>query len=249
MMNIVVAMKQVPDLQQIRIRNRKPVFDGVQYTFGSLDKNALEAGVQLKKAMGGKVIVLCVGSEDLEDTVKEALAAGGDEAVLIADDEYTNLDSQQTAILIAEGIKKIEDVGIVLFGEGSGDNYSSQVIGRVGELLEWPQVCYVNEISANGNSIIATRSLEESIEKVEVEMPVVVSVVAEINQIPIPPVSQILKAGRKPKEVLEAMDIEVELPLEAISIISRLAPENNRRGVIVNSVDELMNALKSENVI
>ncbi|HHW60566.1 MAG TPA: electron transfer flavoprotein beta subunit/FixA family protein, partial [Syntrophomonadaceae bacterium] len=91
-MNIVVAMKQIPDLQQIRIRNREPVMDDVPLTLGNIDKNALEAGVNLKEALDGKVIALSVGNEDLEDTIKEALAAGADEAFLIADDELEDLD-------------------------------------------------------------------------------------------------------------------------------------------------------------
>jgi electron transfer flavoprotein beta subunit len=82
-MNIVVAMKQIPDLQQIRIRNRKPVFDDVPMTLGAIDKNALELGVSIKENLGGKVTVLSAGNEDLEDTIKEALAAGADEAFLI----------------------------------------------------------------------------------------------------------------------------------------------------------------------
>lgn len=248
-MNIVVAMKQIPDLQQIRIRNREPVMDDVPLTLGNIDKNALEAGVNLKEALDGKVIALSVGNEDLEDTIKEALAAGADEAFLIADDELEDLDSAQVAVLLAAAVQEIDDVGLILFGEGSGDNYSGQVVGRVAELLDLPQVGYAKFIEANGDVLTIVRSLEDSEETVEVSLPVVVSVVADINEARIPSVTQILKAGKKPKEVLEKDDLDVEIPEAMIETLSNLAPETSRKGTVVKSVDELIEALKAENLI
>jgi electron transfer flavoprotein beta subunit len=248
-MNIVVAMKQVPDLSQIRIRKRQPVFDEPNYTFGSLDKNALEAAVQLKESSGGKVIVLAVGSAELENTVKEALAAGGDEAFLFADDEFADLDGSQTANLLAAGIRKLEDVGLVLFGEGSGDNYSGQVFGRVGELLGWPQAGYARSVRLEGNSVIVERSLEDCVETVKMAVPAIVSTVAEINQIPIPTVPQILKAGKKPKETLDATDLENKILPASVKVLSSLAPENERKGVRLKSAAELVSALKAENLL
>lgn len=85
-------MKQIPDLQQIRISNRRPVLQDVPLTFGGIDKSALEAAVVLKESLGEvKVWVLSAGSEELEDTVKEALAAGGDEAYLVIDNPWLGL--------------------------------------------------------------------------------------------------------------------------------------------------------------
>lgn len=134
-MNIVTAIKQVPDIQQIRIKNRAPVMDGVPFTIGKIDKNALEAGLQLKEATDSKLIVVSAGNDELEETVKEALAAGADEAFLVIDDQLGDFESAQTAAVLAAAIRKIDDVGVLLFGEGSSDNYSGQVSSRVAELL------------------------------------------------------------------------------------------------------------------
>jgi len=99
-MNIVVAMKQIPDLQQIRIRNRQPVLDDVPMGFGNIDKNALEAGVILKEKLGeGKVVVVSVGNPEVEETIKEALAAGADEGFLVIDDEQATLESEPGSLL------------------------------------------------------------------------------------------------------------------------------------------------------
>jgi electron transfer flavoprotein beta subunit len=140
-MNIVVAMKQIPDLQQIRISNRRPVLEDVPLTFGSIDKSALEAAVVIRESSGEeKVLVLSAGTEELEDTIKEALAAGGDEACLIIDESLAEADSSMIAQVLAAGIKQLDNVDLILFGEGSGDNYSGQVGSRVARLLGLPQV-------------------------------------------------------------------------------------------------------------
>lgn len=247
-MNIVVAMKQTPDLQQIRIRDRNPVLEGVPFNFGSLDKNALEAAVDLKDAAGGKIIALAIGNSDLEDTIKEALAAGADEAYLLCDDAFGNHDSAQTAILIAESLKNIEDIGIVLFGEGSGDNYSGQMPGRVAELAGLPLLGYAKSLQLDGSTITAICSLEDCEETIKADAPVVISVVADINEVRIPAVTQILKAGKKPKEILDADDLKIELPAATVATLSSLAPESNRKRIVVKTTEELLAALKAENL-
>jgi electron transfer flavoprotein beta subunit len=244
-MNIVVAMKQIPDLQQIRIRDRQLVLDDVPLTFGDIDKNALEAGVQLKEALGGKVIVVAAGSEALEDTIKEALAAGADEASLIIHEGLQNAESAINAELIAQAVRSLDDVGIIIFGEGSGDNYSGQVGSRVAGILGLPQAAYVKSLTVNGNTAMVVRSLEDCEEVLEAQLPLVVTVLADINEPRIPSVTQILKAARKPKEVLN-------LPLPTggkIETLSSLAPEMQRKQTAVNNVDELIRVLKAEGLV
>jgi len=241
-MNIVVAMKPIPDLRQIRLRNRQPVLEGVALTFGNIDKNALEAGVLLKEALGANLIVVSVGSEELEDTIKEALAAGADEAYLVVDDKLEEMDSYKSARLIADTIQKIDDVGIILFGEGSGDNYSGQVSSRVAEILDLPQAGYVQSIDIHGTTATVTRALEDSEELLEADLPLVVSVLADINQPRIPSVSQILKAGRKPQEI-----VELDIPGDSlIDTISNLAPEMKRKQIEVESIEKLLKILEDE---
>lgn len=249
-MNIVVAMKQIPDLQQIRIRNRKPVFEDVPMTMGAIDKNALEVGVSIKESQGGKVTVLSAGSEDLEDTVKEALAAGADEAFLVIDESLATAGSDVIAMTLAAAVKKMEAADLIIFGEGSGDNYSGQVGSRVAAILDWPQVGYVSSLELNGNLLRAARSLEDGEEIIEVNLPAVVMVISGINEPRIPSVTQILKAGKKPKEVLELDDLDLQMPAEAqVVSLSNLAPESERKQAVLKTVDELVQALKNENII
>lgn len=249
-MNMVVAMKQIPDLQQIRMRNRQPVLEGVPLTLGVIDKNALEAAVNIKEMQGGKVIALSAGNEEVEDTIKEALAAGADEAFLILDDQLEDAGSEIIAGVLAAAIKRIEEVEIILFGEGSGDNYSGQVGSRVAEILGLPQVGYASAIEVIGKTVRVTRSLEDGEEVLDVALPAVITVVADINEPRIPSVTQILKAGKKPKEILTADDLNMKLQDKVkVITVSNLAPESQRKQVAVGSVNELVQALKSENLI
>jgi electron transfer flavoprotein beta subunit len=245
-MNIVVAMKQIPDVRQIRIRNRQPVLEGVPLTFGSIDKNVLELGVSLKEAQGsGKVIVVSAGSEELQDTIKEALAAGADEAYLVIDDKLEQADGAVIAHVLAETIKKIDDVDLILCGEGSGDNYSGQAASRIAELLDLPQVGYASAVEIQNGTSRVTRSLEDGEEVLEVPLPLVVTVVADINQPRIPSVTQILKAGRKPQEIWELADLGIE-PGAAVETVSNLAPELQRQRVVVKSNEEFTQVLQAE---
>jgi len=249
-MNIVVAMKQIPDLQQIRIRNRQPVFDDVPLTLGNIEKNALEAGVILRDELGGKVTILSAGNEDLEDTIKEALAAGADEALLVIDDSLDGAESSIVARVLAAAVKQMEEKPeLILFGEGSGDNYSGQVGSRVAQILNLPQVSFASSIEIKGDRAVVTRSLEDGEEVVETTLPAVVAVLADINEPRIPSVTQILKAGKKPKEVLEMDELNMEAEKAKVATISNLAPEMERKRVVVKSVDELLQALTAEGFV
>ena len=246
-MNVVVAMKQVPDLKMIRIRDRRPLLEDVPFMMGEIDRSALEAGADLREALKGKLIVLSAGTEPLEDTVKEALAAGADEAILILDEALRDGESALVAQVLAAALARMPDVGIVLFGEGSADNYSGQVMARVAEILSWPQVGYAREIRIEGGVAQITRSLEDCEELLEVPLPVAVSVVAEIRQPKTPSVTGILRAGRKPKTLWNLADLGIRLN-ESVPVrtISRLAPVSSRLGQVIGSVDELVEIVKAK---
>ncbi len=248
-MNIVVAMKQIPDLQQVRIKNRKPVLQDVPLTFGNIDRNALEAGVLIKEQFGGSVTVVAAGKEGLEDTVKEALAAGADQAYLIICDAQEETESSVSAELLAKATQQLGSVDLILCGEGSGDNYSSQVGSRLAELLDLPQVGYVEKIEIADGKVLATRSLEDGQEVIEVALPAVLTVVADLNQPRIPSVTQILKAGKKPRTVVSVKELLGDVPAPKVMTLSNLAPEIERKRTRVANADELVQKLRAEGLL
>jgi electron transfer flavoprotein beta subunit len=260
-MDIIVCMKQVVDLQQIRIKRdtREPVLEGAPFVFGQFEKNALEEAVQLKEKYGGKIIALALGNAKLKDLIIEALAMGADEALMLTDPAFAGGAAAGTAQALAAAIRKIGKFDLVLMGEGSADNYSGQVIGRVAELLDLPQVTYVRELSVEGSRVRATRDLEDALEVVEAELPVVVSVTSELNTPRLPPLTAILKASKKPIATWSPADLslapdKIGANAAVVKMLSNLAPEQERKQVLFEgdvdkAVDELVKALKKEGAL
>jgi electron transfer flavoprotein beta subunit len=258
--NIVVCLKQIPDLVYIRVKDRKPILEGAPLIFGEMDRNALEEAVRIKeKVEGTKVIAVAMGGTKLKEGIKGALAIGADEAVLLTDPLLANSDTAVTARALAKAIEKIGGYDLILCGEGSTDNYSGQVGPRLAELLNLPQITYVRKLEINGNKIRAVRNMEESFEVVEAEMPVLVTVANEINQPRLALLKDILKAGRKPVKELKTADLglsgdEVGMKGSVREIVSNLAPEQARKHVIFEGdlkdvVENLVNALTKEGVL
>jgi len=257
-MNIVVCMKQVVDLQQIRIKRdtREPVLEGLPVLFGDMDKNALEEAVRLKEKHGGKVTVLSVGSAKLKETVLEALAMGADEALIVIDPVCDGSDSAATAVVLAESVRKIGQYDVILAGEGSADNYSGQTGSRLAEILGIPQITYVRELTIEGNTITATRDMEGALEVVQATTPLIISVTSEINKPRRAPLTQILRASRKPLNVctLKDLGIPIEKATPVVQILRNIAPEQERKHIIFEgepdeTVAKLTEALRKEGAI
>ncbi|MGB5933369.1 MAG: electron transfer flavoprotein subunit beta/FixA family protein [Anaerolineae bacterium] len=249
-MQIVVCLKQIPDLQQIRIKRdtREPVLEGVPLLLGDMDKNALEEAVRIVEQRGGKVTALALGSPKLRDTIKEALAMGADEALLLIDPAFADSDTMTTAKILAKAIEKRE-YDLILCGEGSTDNYSGQVPSRLAEILGLPQVTYVRQLEFTEGGLRATRDMEEALEIVEVSLPALVSVTSEINEPRLPSLIQILKAAKKPLQEWTSEDLafsahEVGKEASSLEVISNLAPEQERKNITLEGeVDEVVEQL------
>lgn len=259
-MNIIVCMKQIPDLQQIRIKERKPILEGAPLIFGDMDKNALEEAVRIKEKLGeGKITALALGPAKLKDGIKEALAIGADEAVLLLDPAFAGSDTVATVNALAKAIQKIGEFDLILCGEGSTDNYSGQVGPRLAEMLDLPQITYVRELEIQDGKIKAVRNMEESFEVVEADLPALVTVANEINEPRLASLRQILQAARKPVQTWTPADLglaedEVGGKGAVIEVLSNLAPEEERKQVVFSGeldemIDSLVDALTKEGVL
>jgi electron transfer flavoprotein beta subunit len=259
-MDIIVCIKQNVDMKQIRIKKdtREAVLEGLPLLFGDMDKNALEEAVRLKeKAGSGKVTALALGSTKLKDTIKDALAAGADEAVILVDPLFNNLDARGKAVVLAKAIQKIGKFDVLMVGEGSTDNYSGQVGPRLAELLDLPALTYVKQLEFANGKMKATRNMEESFEIVESMLPALVAVTSGINEPRIPSLMQILKAARKPLQEWNATALGMsttDLGQNEINLLSNLAPVELRKkvvyeGKVEENVENLVNSLIKEGVL
>jgi len=259
-MDIVVCMKQVPDLQQIRIKERKPVLEGVPLLWGDLDKNAIEEAAKIKEKLGdAKITVVAKGSEKLQQGILEPLAMGADEAVLLTDPAFQGSDSMGTARVLAKAIEKIGDYDLIILGEGSTDNYSGLVGSALAELLDLPEITYVRELDIEDGKVKAVRNVEESFEVVEADLPVLLTVAQEINEPRLPKFMAIRKAGAKPRHEWGPADIglsadKVGKNALSVEVLSNLAPEQDRKNIILEGdldekIDTLVDALIKEGVL
>jgi electron transfer flavoprotein beta subunit len=245
---------------RIRPETREPVLEGLPVLLGEFEKNALEAAIQLKEAdESTKVTVLASGSAKLKDTIKEALAMGADEAVLLIDPAFEGADAGGSARLLAVAIEKLGDVDLVLLGEGSDDEYSGQVPSRIAELLSVPQMTYVRELEVlDGGRVRGMQDFEEELVTVEADLPALVSVTSELNEPRLPPLTAILKAASKPVHQWSAADLGVTAETVGagaamLEVLSNLAPEQSRKGILYEDVEEgvteLVKALRHEGVL
>lgn len=259
-MDIVVCMKQMPDLQQIRIKERKPILENVPLVWGDLDKNAIEEAALIKEKVGeAKITVVAKGSEKLQQGILEPLAMGADEAVLLTDPAFEGSDSMGTAKVLAKAIEKIGAYDLVILGEGSTDNYSGLVGSTLAELLNLPEITYVRELNIENGKVTAVRNMEESFEVVEANLPVVITVAQEINEPRLPKFMAIRKAGAKPRHEWGPADIglsadEVGENAVSVDMLSNLAPEQDRKNIILEGgldeqIDALVDALIKEGVL
>ncbi len=258
-MDIAVCVKTNPDLQLVRVKDRVPVLEAVPYKVGDLEKNALEAALQLRDAAGGGRIVavtVAQGDRKVRETIKEALAIGADEAVIVSDPALDDTDQAGAALALARALEKSGPFDLVLFGEGSTDGYSGQVPSRVAELLDLPEIGYARSLEAGGAGLRAERSMGESLETLETPLPVAVTVVSEINEPRIPSLMSIMKAGKKPVAELTLADLALDAAAVAPrrAVKSNLAEEQSRKRVLFDGepaaqAEALVNALVAEGVL
>jgi electron transfer flavoprotein beta subunit len=197
-MNIIVCAKQVVDVSEMKIdpNTKKPVLQGVPQKISDIDKNAMEEAIKIKDKHGGKITVLTVGSSDAKERIKELLAMGADEGVLVvAPEKY---DYHMVTSLLAEAIKKIGEYDLILCGEASIDMFSGQVGPQLAGLLNIPQITYAQKIDAEKDKIIADRNMGDKAVTTESSYPVLVTVTKEINEPRLPSLMQILAAANKP---------------------------------------------------
>jgi len=254
--DIVVCVKTNPDLQMVRIKDREAVTEAVPYKIGDLEKNALEAAVVMRDAVGGKVVALCLAEGDRKaaEDIKVALAMGADEAVVIDDPALAAPDQAAVAAALAAAVRKLGACDLLLCGEGSSDNYTGQVGARVAELLGLPQIGYARKVEAVDGAVRCERSMDDMIETLEAPLPAVVTVVSEVNEPRIPGLMQIMKAKSKPLQVWSAADLGLDAPAPVREIVSNLAEEQDRKHILFDGsaaeqADAFVNALIKEGVL
>ncbi len=250
-MNIVVCVKFTPDAGDIETRPDDSIsLERAEWIIGGFDLQAIEAGVKLAEATGGKVTALTAGPRQINNSKlkKDVLSRGPDELVMIVDDALKDADTYTTAQVLAQAIRGLGKVDLVLCGEGSADLYFQQVGLQVGEMLDLPTLNAISKIEAApgaGEAVRIERSLEEETEVLEVPLPAVLSVTTDIAQPRLPTMKEILKASKKVIIERTLADIGIQEVKPRVQVVSTHAPKRKQRKqlMIEGSPEEAARAL------
>lgn len=182
-MHVVVCIKQVPGTTKVAINpeTNTLIRDGVEAIINPFDENALEAALALKDKAGARVTVICMGPPQAETALRESLARGADDVVLLCDRAFAGSDTWATSYALAQGIRKLDKVDMVLCGKQAIDGDTAQVGPGIAEFLQWPVVTYVRKIDLDGGKVRLERVFEDGYEKIEAQLPVVCTIVKEMN--------------------------------------------------------------------
>ncbi len=253
-MRIAVCVKHSVDETELKLDpSGRPQLAGAAGKMSTFDKNAVEEGLRLKAAHTGEVVIFMVGTPASKKTLKEALAMGADRGALVLADPLA-VDSLRTADMLAAAIRKGGPFDVVLCSEGSSDTYSGQVPPMLGELLGVPYAGYARKVVVNGQTARIERSLEDSVEILDVPVPFAASVVSEINEPRYPTLIQIMQAGKKPVEEMDGEELAPPGAYRQASVVSMSAQPSTRKHVMIEgSPDEaaakLVDALMKEGVL
>ncbi|NLC53851.1 MAG: electron transfer flavoprotein subunit beta/FixA family protein [Firmicutes bacterium] len=183
-MKIIVMIKQVPETSDVKMDEQSGtmVREGVESIINPLDLYAVETGIKLKEQYGGQVVAITMGPPKAEKALREALAMGCDEGILISGKEFAGSDTVATAYVLAQAIKMVGDYDLVLAGERATDGDTGQVGPGVAALLNLPLSTYTSSIvDLVDKTITVERLTEEGYEVLELPMPALLTVVKEIS--------------------------------------------------------------------
>lgn len=237
MKKVIVCYKWLLDGADIRVNesSRKLDFEKAKWTLNEFDRNAIEAGVQIKSSTSCELVGITAGV-DTEPSCKDALSRGLDSVNFLSNAVMADADSGVTAKVLGGMIKQLGGADAIICSEGSNDEYAQQTSARLAALLGYTSVSYVCAIEVAGSALKLSRKLDDGIEVVEVSGPVVISVVPDVNDPPIPSVKQILGAKKKPSSALtlEATGLSADACKPQLTTVSVLAPEVKRKKIHMN---------------
>ena len=245
-MKILVTVKRVIDYNvQVRVKedNSGVEKENVKMSMNPPDENAVEEALRIKEAgKADEIIILSIGEEKCQETIRTALAMGADRGILVkTNDEIEPLSVSKIVAKIAE----TENPGLILMGKQAIDDDSNQTAQMTSALLDWPQATFASKIEMEENTAIITREIDEGLERIKVNIPFIASCDLRLNEPRYASLPNIMKAKKKPIEIksTEELGIDTKPRIENLRISE---PPSRQKGVMVSDVAELVQKLKYE---
>ena len=229
-MKIIVSIKQVPDTSGKVAVNPDGTLNraSMQTITNPDDMNALEAALKIKDETGCKVIVITMGPPPAASMLREALAMGADEAVLVTGREFGGSDTYATSQILAAAVEKIgvESDDIVICGRQAIDGDTAQVGPQMAEKLHIPQITYAAEIHKDGNNITVQRMLEDGYMTIKTKTPCLITCIKELNTPRYMSVSGVFEAYSKPLTTFNYESLKDDPLIDKTTIGLKGSPTN-----------------------
>ena len=246
-MKLLVTVKRVIDYNvQIRVKadGSGVEKDNVKMSMNPPDENAVEEALRIKEAgKADEIIILSIGNDKAQETIRTALAMGADRGI------HIKTDNDLEPLAISKIISKVaeeEKPSIILMGKQAIDDDCNQTGQMTSALLNWPQATFASKIEFEGqNNAIVTREIDEGLERIKVSIPFVASCDLRLNEPRYASLPNIMKAKKKPIDTKDAssLGINIEPRIEQIKVEE---PPVRQKGIMVSDVAELVQKLKHE---
>ncbi len=245
-MKVLVAVKRVIDYNvQVRVKGDGTGVEkeNVKMSMNPPDENAVEEALRIKESgKASEVVILSIGNEKSQETIRTALAMGADRGILVkTDNEIEPLAVSKIISKIAE----IEQPQIILLGKQAIDDDCNQTAQMVSAILDWPQATFASKIDINDDNATVIREIDEGLETIKVKIPFVVSCDLRLNEPRYASLPNIMKAKKKPIDIKDSSDLNVDIE-PRIDQIKVEEPPARQKGIMVSDVAELVNKLKHE---
>ena len=213
-MKIIVCIKQVPDTTNVRIdpETNTLIREGVESIINPFDEYALEEGIRLQEEYGGETSALSMGPPQVENALRDTLSMGMQNAYLVCDRAFAGADTLATGYTLAAGIRKLGGADIILMGRQAIDGDTGQVGPGVAENLGIPHITDIKKIERidEDGTLIVQRAVEDGYVRLKTRLPVVLTVVKEINEPRLPSLKTKMQARKKEIKIWSKDDLEVD---------------------------------------
>lgn len=252
-MKIVVCVKQVPGVSSVKIdpETKRLIREGVVSVINPFDYYALEEALRLRKIYGGTVTALSMGPQKAGDALREALAFGADNAVLLCDKRFAGSDTWVTSYVLALAVRKLGAVDLLLCGKQAIDGDTAQVgPGIAAHMRDWPHVAGVSAVKGFENDMLSVKRMTDGgYDECLVKVPVVLSVIKEINEPRVPGLKGWLKAESALIETWDAEQINAEANLLGLNgsptrVVKTAMPQGRNKNTKLFDGDEIESAKK-----
>ena len=264
-MKILVCMKQVPDTAEIQIdpETNTLIRTGVPAIVNPFDSYALEFAVRLKEAHGGSVTVLSMGPEQAKAALRECLAHGAEQAVLVTDRVFGGSDTLATSYVLSNAIRHLEAEGgkfdLVLCGQQAIDGDTGQVGPELAEHLGYAQVTYASDITIAEGKLRAKRETGEGYDVIEATLPAVVTVTKTKTLPRYATIRSRIEANEAELQVISTADFAIDTTMCGLAgsptqVKKTFTPERGKAGIKIvkpapQAADELIELLAASQIL